>query len=275
MCAVPGFGGPAERDLALIVKQWLEGDAVGSGGEGPAAFAEWSLEQAVDGRVRALSAGLLDADGRRPPQGESGVLKAKIDGRRTLAEQRRIEGLLKVLAEGVRLRLDANQSMDLSAAACWLEWIGRHPQVEFIEQPMAVGSESRWLEEFGGDAAKIALDESVASRADFSRLREEGWPGYFVLKPMLFGDPRILFSLPAEARKRVVLSSVFESGIGFARLLQLATAFGPKDFRHGFGTRGFLRPREMDGWGASAGFSGRLGAAFFEKIWNHALDAAA
>ena len=120
---------------------------------------------------------------------------------------------------GKRIRLDANEQLDVDTTRDWLDFLSPHAGViEFLEQPMDRCMLPELAELNRGSPIPIALDESM------SVLRyQERFSGkddfLYVVKPSL-GDLSIVeaFGIPED---RIILSSVFETAIGFSELLEL------------------------------------------------------
>lgn len=192
--------------------------------------------QAIAGYAGALPcAGLLgESDGERRAaelaEAGYGCLKAKV---RPGEGCDRAKAILAGTPAGTSLRLDANGRLDLDEAMELVDWARTEPRVEFVEQPLEPGS--------AGFAAlgssKVALDESFLCRG--RRAREaEGWGGFVVVKPAMAGDwddlRALLADIPAD---RLVLSSVFETAIGYQAALAFAAEVGATRAL-GFGTLG-------------------------------------
>ncbi|MEM0965213.1 MAG: enolase C-terminal domain-like protein [Verrucomicrobiota bacterium] len=203
-------------------------------------------------------------------RGGAKTIKVKVGVGNRSEERQQIKTLIGEAKGDVRIRLDANQVFDLGQTADWIEWASDLQEIEFIEQPMPVGSEEMIFDEFGEEARKIALDESVVSEASLDRFLDMDWPGPFVIKPSLFGNPESLIALPESVRGRLVLSSAFETGIGFSWVLALADQLVGKKRDHGLGTRGWFGADGLDGWSAGTHFSGEITEERLEKVWNNA-----
>ena len=136
------------------------------------------------------------------------------------------------LPEGARLRFDANGAWDRRQAETWLAAVAENPFVEFVEQPIA--AEARGAEDLlRGLAADypvtLALDESLASPDDLDRWLAAGWPGVWVLKLALMGDPAAVVQRLAAAKADVVFSSALETAIGARAMLAAAFRWsGPR-----------------------------------------------
>ena len=192
--------------------------------------------QAIAGYAGALPcAGLLgESESERRAAELAGLgygsLKAKV---RPGEGCERAKAILAATPAGTSLRLDANGRLDLSEALELLDWARGEPRVEFVEQPLAPGDAGYAV--LG--SAKVALDESFLCRG--RRAREaEGWEGFVVVKPALAGDwddlRALLQDIPAE---RLVVSSAFETAVGFQAGLDFAAELGVT-LAVGFGTLG-------------------------------------
>jgi len=145
-----------------------------------------------------------------------------------------LDDLCSLLPEGARLRLDANGAWDRRAAERWLERCAERP-VEFVEQPTrAVGSGDGSAGEQANALLRglaedypvlLALDESIAGAHDLDRWLEAGWPGLYVIKPLLHGAVGQDLGRLARAGADVVFSSVLETAVGQREALRWAFAW--------------------------------------------------
>ena len=157
-----------------------------------------------------------------------------------------------------RLRLDANGSLDLQAARRWAEFARAQAQVEFLEQPLAVGHPG--YASLGPD--KIALDESFLTPGGVN------WGGTIVVKPLLAGDWDELSAWRAARDGAVVYSSCFETAIGRQGALWLASQ-DPATSPVGFDTLGRFESdgRDRHAHGPDArGLPGYDWAAFWQDL---------
>lgn len=177
-----------------------------------------------------LSAGLLQASELKrfcndvEGVGQAPVWKLKI-GERAADLTQEIAQVCQIVPlarrAGFRLRLDANEQLSMEGALRWVDALEQDADViEFIEQPL-----DRWIFEdlitlAAQSAIPIALDESLALLPGWNLDWETLKQFHFVAKPSL-GDLRWIHSL-AVPMERVVISSVYETAIGFSRLLDLA-----------------------------------------------------
>lgn len=136
---------------------------------------------------------------------------------------RLIDTLLTALP-GAALRLDANRCWSFEQA---LAFAAQLPAtgIDYLEEPLREPVQALHWHEYS--AQRLALDESLA-RSDWQTLAAAA--DVLVLKPMLLG-PQRFEACTAQARAQglpVVLSSVFESGLGLRALARLAYALAPQ-----------------------------------------------
>jgi O-succinylbenzoate synthase len=177
--------------------------------------------------------------------------------------------VLERLPSGGSLRLDANGGWDVATTRAWLEVCEGKP-VEFIEQPFPPGQEGTVIQLAHEFTTRIALDESVARRADLIRWLEFGWPGIYVIKPSLAGSPSRLLQLLEGYEVEAVFSSALETAVG-ARAALLFAARASHDHRAlGFGTIGCFADEHLNlpdpGPTLSTKWLNRLAT---DSLWEH------
>ncbi len=150
------------------------------------------------------------------------TIKFKI-GKSEFAEERRnIDAFVEGSDGKIGIRLDANGSLDRAKTIQWLEYASDVP-VEYLEQPMAKGSEREMSIIARDFPARLALDESVCFVDDLKRWNDFHWEGVYVVKPSIAGGRRALLDellrIPDE---RVVFSSSLETLVGASTAIGLA-----------------------------------------------------
>lgn len=218
-----------------------------------------SAEPSIEGKkalpvAALLSAGRVAFD-QIEPKAEAGfrVFKWKVGVGDPADELAMLDDLLAKLPDGAKLRLDANGAWDRRKAERWLERCADRP-VEFIEQPCyaeasqdAARVDDMLLGLANDYPTPIALDESIVSSGDVSRWLDRGWPGVFVIKPVLLGDARATIARLEKAKAHVVFSSALETAVGAKAALRLAFAFGGEPRALGFGVWPLFRDNRFDG----------------------------
>jgi len=157
------------------------------------------------------------------PDHLEGVVKRKIGILPLTVEIPMIQKWLEDLPEGVRVRLDPNESFSRDDLQMWTESLMHYNSVEFIEQPTGF-KDDEWLLNYAPQSPiPIALDESLL-RLDLET-QVAGLEGnmFFVVKPILFPDWISLFSVFNDCMDRVIFSTAFESPFGYEALLRLAS----------------------------------------------------
>jgi L-Ala-D/L-Glu epimerase len=271
----PANGEVAETILEALVREAVEGAADGlptladleqHGAPGRALAA--ALEGAVDDLARPVP--VEDVDGgvgvnaTLPSLGpeaaaeaaqqsvESGFVTLKVKAgaeRETEALVERVRAIRAAVGPDIGLRLDVNGAWDLETATERLEAIGRF-DIEFVEQPLAAHDIDGMAELRRRVGVPIAADEAAASVRDVRGLLEADAVDVIVVKPARVGGPVAVAEIAELAAARgvpVVISTLFETGIGIAAALAMAwglpevvSARWPDPLDHGLATAGLL-----------------------------------
>lgn len=171
-----------------------------------------------------------------------------------------LQSAIASLKDGELIRLDPNQSWNQESQQFWISRLATVAQkIEFIEEPFQeeLYSVDEMVSEAVNSPVPFALDESL-SRMGLAEWLDRGWPGFWIIKPSLLGNPEHWQVALGTVRERVILSSVFETGIGLGKLAALATSINDRD--HGFGTEAFFED--------TFGF-GKPEHEQETRIWNH------
>lgn len=153
-------------------------------------------------------------------------------------EQALFEKLCEQLPPDARIRLDANASWSVATLQSWVDHLSAFSeQLDYLEQPLAVGQEIEMARVMDASGLPIALDESL--QGDGVRWLEPGaWDGPLVIKPALMGDANRLHARIEPLASHLVLSSVFETAVGVANVLTLAASLPDLGRPLGFDTAG-------------------------------------
>jgi o-succinylbenzoate synthase len=235
---------------------WIERHEIGGGppflGEGPtpdaAAAINWegeALGRSVP--VNALvGAGPLEevvAEARRAADAGFGTVKMKVGVEGSIEELRqRVRAVREAVSSAVRLRLDANGAWDPGDAADWIRSVWDY-DIEFVEQPIPVAAGVAALADLRTRCpVPIAVDESVTSAAAASELLAAKAADVVVVKPSRVGGWAVASDITELARRAgvpVVMSTMFETGVGISVALLLAT-MEPEGLAHGLATADLL-----------------------------------
>lgn len=160
------------------------------------------------------------------------AIKIKVGADDWQDDVRRVEAIRAAEGPEVRLRLDANRSWNLTDAEDFLSAVSGIG-IDYIEEPVRLVENLGRLNTFGID---VALDETL-----HELVRQGCSNGHalvqqavdrvpsasvLVLKPSLIGDWGVtldLFGAAHGKRRRVVVSSAYESGLGLRAVIALAS----------------------------------------------------
>jgi O-succinylbenzoate synthase len=236
--ALPHLGGPARFALATA-------EAALALGGGPAAPVRdyWPVAGLLPAGRPALAAvsAQLEAGFR--------TFKWKVGVGDPADEWGLLDDLLGQLPNGAKLRLDANGAWDRRRAERWLERCAERP-IEFVEQPIAADSRGATdvLLGLAGDyPTPLALDESLVTTGDLHRWVDLGWPGVWVVKLALLGDPIETLATLQAAKADVVFSSALETGLGAAATLKAAFSWPDPVRALGYGVWPLFADPSFDG----------------------------
>ncbi|MCD8481328.1 MAG: hypothetical protein LR015_00815 [Verrucomicrobia bacterium] len=127
-----------------------------------------------------------------------------------------------------KIRLDANAALRPSELCQWGDFLRSWNGLDYLEQPLPPGEENAMQEWSQTGGVALALDESLAlATTEEVQSFQELWTGYFVLKPTVMGHPQKLWLSWRNLHSRCVLSSAFETSVGWWALLRLANELCP------------------------------------------------
>lgn len=161
----------------------------------------------------------------------------------------RVRAIREAVGPDVRLRLDVNGGWDLVTAEERLESVARY-DIEFVEQPLPAHEIDGLAELRRRVRVPLAADEAAASVRDVRALLLADAVDVLIVKAARVGGPSAaseIAELAAEQGIPVVISTLFETGIGIAAALATAARVpdvvssnlsSPLD--HGLATAGLL-----------------------------------
>jgi L-alanine-DL-glutamate epimerase-like enolase superfamily enzyme len=171
-----------------------------------------------------------------------GCLKVKGGGEPAHVIVARLSAVRAAVGAAVALRLDLNGSLDEAAAAHLLPDLARL-ELEHVEQPIPADAGLAALARLRASAdTLIAADESVTGFDTARGLLDASAVDVLVIKPARVGglpEAMRIVDLAAGAGTPVVVSTLFETGVGIAAALHLAATV-PGERAHGLATAGLL-----------------------------------
>ena len=168
----------------------------------------------------------------------------------------RVRAVRAAVGPDIRLRLDVNGAWDLETATDRLDAIARFA-LEYVEQPLAGDDAAELAELRRRVRVPIAADETVTSLRAARALLDAGAVDVLVVKPVRVGGPVVAAEIAALAAERgvpVVISTLFETGVGIAAGLAVAAALPSSAGR---GSRARARSRARHGRRPGARPAGR------------------
>ena len=155
----------------------------------------------------------------------------------------RVRAIRAAVGPEIELRLDVNGAWDLPTAIERLEAVERFA-IEYVEQPLPAHELEAHAELRRRVGVPVALDESAESPGAVRAALALEAADLFVVKPARVGGPLAVAEIAARAEERgvdIVLSTLFETGVGVAAAVAAAAALPAPDARaHGLATAGLL-----------------------------------
>lgn len=208
------------------------------------------------------------------------TLKLKAGAERETADLvAQVRAVRAAVGPDVRLRLDVNGAWDLPTATERLEAVA-HLDLEYVEQPLPPEDVDAMAELRRQVDVRLAVDESIESLRAARAVLAAGAADVLVVKPARVGGPAGVLEIAAIAAAAgvpVVVSTLFETGVGVAAALAAARLLPPvvagpfagRELAHGLATAGLLEHDLLEGplvvergrMRAPGGGSGSLGIA--------------
>ena len=202
----------------------------------------------VNATIGFLGASETAAAARAAVSAGFGTIKMKVGPERTTVELiERVAAVRAAAGTDVRLRLDANGAWDVATARERLAAVAPY-RIEYVEQPVAADDPSDLAAVREGSPVAIAADESMSSVAAARELLAARAADVLVVKPARVGGPTAVWKIEEmafAAGVSVVISTLFETGVGIAAALATAAGLSPvagamADLAHGLATAGML-----------------------------------
>ena len=238
-------GAPGRALSAAIASAWIDLDhaaaaALAIDGDGVgvnATIPSLGPQAAAEAAVQSVQAGFSTLKLKAGAERETEVLVE------------RIRAIRSAVGPDVRLRVDVNGAWDLTAAEDRLEAIARF-DIEYVEQPLPAHDIDGLAELRRRVGVPIAADEAAESVRAVRELLAADAVDVIVVKPARVGGPAAVAEIAEMAAERgvpVVISTLFETGVGIAAALVVAALLpdvadsrwaDPPD--HGLATAGLL-----------------------------------
>ena len=234
---VPGRALRSALDSAML--------DLGLGASAPGAV---SRSVPVNATIGFLELSETAAAARNAAAGGFGTIKLKVGPERHTAELvERVAAARTAAGPNMLLRLDANGAWDAATARVRIAAVAPY-RIEYVEQPIAAGDAHSLAEVRVASPIPIAADESVSSAGAARDLLAARAVDVLVVKPARIGGPVPTWEIAAMAAAagvHVVISTLFETGVGLAAALATAASLpvvagATHDYAHGLATADLL-----------------------------------
>ncbi|KUO63694.1 hypothetical protein APF79_00365 [bacterium BRH_c32] len=146
--------------------------------------------------------------------------------------------IIKNIPSEVKIRLDVNGLWDLETAKKNLEILSQIKNIEYIEDPCRTIEDN--IELGAEKLVKIAIDYNCRSNDDIKKLERIDEIDFLILKPSLSGSLFELADIITKNRKKIIITSAFESYLTRHSLILLASLLS-HNYAHGLSTSTFIK----------------------------------
>ena len=148
-------------------------------------------------------------------------IKKKIGLLPTKDEIFKVKDWLDNIPSNCKVRLDPNGSFSTPELMIWLDEFKDEDRIEFIEQPLPDSRREELFNLSHVSPVPLAIDETVVAMGGPRNASENGWNGFYVIKPTLLNDWTSVSNFVFEMPNHSVISTVFESPFGFEAILRM------------------------------------------------------
>ena len=167
------------------------------------------------------------------------IIKIKVGREKIEDDINIIESISENFSNDIKYRLDANGKWDIDKTKFVVKHL-KNINVEYLEQPVKEFDELIKLS--SNSKIPIAADESIRTANDAKTMLLESNIQYFVLKPSIMGsitESIDLINLIETKKRKVIISSAFESPIGRSALVFLSSLV-KNDSAHGLAVSSYF-----------------------------------
>ena len=156
----------------------------------------------------------------------SKVLKIKISERNIFTIREMIDDILRLYPEGIKLRIDFNENLDLPRAVRACKELKQY-NIDYIEQPLSREKFSDLYDLRMSTDLPIGVDESLTDFDSVNKIIDEGAADVLVVKPSTMGgfqDLKKIVNFSENEGLRLVVTSAFETSVAQFYILHLIAA---------------------------------------------------
>ena len=226
LCPTPGFHFFQLDDLFPIVKDWELGN-------------NYKDNPLISSAISCIGSEIWDSPIKHKATKEvftselystktaikkgTNIYKIKIGLYEIEREIENIFELFDLISPKSLVRLDANESLAIKDVLRLNDVFRNESRFDFLEQPLPREDLSQLFELDSKLDIRLALDESLVWKNDLDFFTENGWSGFFVIKPTLFSDWGKTIKFIKANPTRTIVSTVFESPFGFEAVCRCAS----------------------------------------------------
>jgi O-succinylbenzoate synthase len=147
-------------------------------------------------------------------------LKRKIGLFPVSEEIEKIKEWFRTLDPFSKVRLDANGSLNMNELSLWSTEFSTESRIEYLEQPVSDDFRDELFEFARNSKLPLAIDETIVAMGSPQSAKEQGWSGFYVIKPTLLTDWSLTLKFAKENPDKTVFSTVYESPFGYEALVR-------------------------------------------------------
>ena len=147
-------------------------------------------------------------------------LKIKIGLLPVVEEIEKTKAWLQRLDISSKVRLDANGALSMDELKLWNDEFSTEKRIEYLEQPVSDEFRDVLFDFSNQSNLPLAIDETIVAMGSPYAAKDNGWNGFYVLKPTLLPNWNLTLKFAKENPATTVFSTVYESPFGYEALVR-------------------------------------------------------
>ncbi|MBD36763.1 MAG: hypothetical protein CMI28_01640 [Opitutae bacterium] len=147
-------------------------------------------------------------------------LKIKIGLLPVVEEIEKTKAWLQRLDISSKVRLDANGALSMDELKLWNDQFSTEKRIEYLEQPVSDEFRDVLFDFSNQSNLPLAIDETIVAMGSPYTAKDNGWNGFYVIKPTLLPDWNLTLKFAKENPAKTVFSTVYESPFGYEALVR-------------------------------------------------------
>lgn len=153
-------------------------------------------------------------------KGSKPSLKIKIGLLPVVEEIEKTKAWLQRLDISSKVRLDANGALSMDELKLWNNEFSTEKRIEYLEQPVSDEFRDVLFDFSNQSNLPLAIDETIVAMGSPYAAKDNGWNGFYVLKPTLLPNWNLTLKFAKENPATTVFSTVYESPFGYEALVR-------------------------------------------------------